>query len=130
MRRENKYIALFLVLMLACTGFIFNNSLKDSEESYESSNKVVEIVEPIIGEVNSEKGLDFWVRKSAHVIEFALLGLVSAALTLVLQRRFGCHLFGYCLFYVILVAVTDEFIQSYMVRTSSVKDIFIDSGFW
>ena len=56
--------------------------------------------------------------------EFAVLGLLVACL--MFQLEFPMARLGYGLFYVLAVAVTDEFIQIFTGRTSSVKDILID----
>ena len=129
---NRKGLCLLLALTVLVTAYIFGNSLKNGEESHESSNKVVEIVEPVVKPITEklpgEKGVSFWVRKAAHVAEFFALGLCAMALGLGLQKRFGAACLGYVLFYVLLVAVTDEYIPSFTGRTSSVKDVFIDLG--
>jgi len=130
--KTNFRLCLLLVLTLMATAYIFGNSLKDGAESHESSDKIVEIVEPVVKPIAEklpgDKGPSFWVRKAAHVIEFFVLGLCAMALGLALKHRFGPSFLGYVLFYVLLTAVTDEFIQSFTGRTSSVKDVFIDLG--
>ena len=74
---------------------------------------------------NSEVQVSFIVRKGAHLAEFFLLGfLVMYAVAEVKKKLPSMVGFGY--FYVLLVAVTDEFIQSFSDRTSSVKDVLID----
>ena len=132
MDRQKGWLCLLLALTLLVTAYIFGNSLKDGEESHESSDKVVEIVEPVVKPITEklpgDKGLSFWVRKAAHVIEFFALGLCAMALGLAVRKQFGVPCLGYILFYVLLTAVTDEFIQSFTGRTSSVKDVFIDLG--
>jgi len=128
----NIRLCLLVVLTLLTTAYIFHNSLKDSEASHESSDKIVEVVEPVVKPITEklpgDKGLSFWVRKAAHFIEFFALGLCAMALGLALRARFGPSFLGYVLFYVLLTAVTDEFIQSFTGRTSSVKDVLIDLG--
>lgn len=129
---NRKGLCLLLALTLLVTACIFGNSLKNGEESHENSDKVVDIVEPIVKPITEklpgDRGVSFWVRKAAHVAEFFALGLCAMALGLGLKKRFGISSLGYVLFYVLLVAVTDEYIQSFTGRTSSVKDVFIDLG--
>lgn len=124
MLKKNK-IAILLILIVIATGFIFSNSTKNSEESHEASGAIVELVEPVLEGVMDTDALSFIVRKCAHIAEFSVLGfLVLSAAVEVKKKLPSCV--GYGLFYVLLVAVTDEFIQSFFNRTSSVRDIFID----
>ena len=127
---NKKRLALFLALTVIITCFIFYNSLKNSEESNKASDVIEEIVEPIVEDIVGEEEFDteYFVRKGAHITEFFILGLmVFNALTSAVRdkRNLPC-IFGYGLFYVLAVAVTDEFIQSFSDRTSSVIDVLID----
>lgn len=113
---------LLLCLILAVTVFIFSNSLKGSAASTRDSNFFIRIIESLFGETDLD--LHFLVRKAAHLAEFAVLGLLVACI--MYQLKFPVARFGYGLFYVLAVAVTDEFIQIFTGRTSSVIDILID----
>ena len=119
-----KRLTVFLVLAVIVTGFIFYNSLQNSEKSNKASGVIEEVVEPIVDKVAGENVVDvhYFVRKSAHLIEFFALGLVVMGAVVTVGWKFA----GYGLFYVLAVAVTDEYIQSFSDRTSSVKDILID----
>lgn len=72
------------------------------------------------------QSMEFWVRKGAHMSEYALLCWCAALPMLVYQlpdwfRRLGAPLF--C----VLVAVSDEFHQSFVPgRTPAVRDVGID----
>lgn len=124
-------VYLFLALTLLVTAFIFYNSFQDGETSNANSKKVEDVVEPVVDELLGEgNGVNVYamVRKVAHFVEFAALGAAAFSLTVALKARFGKPLFGYCLFYVLAVAVTDEYIQSFSDRASTVKDILIDFG--
>ena len=119
-----KRITVFLILVVIVTGFIFYNSLQNIETSNKASGVIEEVVEPIIDKVAGGNTIDvhFLVRKSAHLIEFFALGLVVMGVVVTVDWKFT----GYGLFYVLAVAVTDEYIQSFLDRTSSVKDVLID----
>lgn len=72
------------------------------------------------------QSLEFWVRKGAHMSEYALLCWAAALPTLVYRephqlRRLGTPLF--CA----LVAISDEFHQSFVPgRTAALRDVGID----
>lgn len=119
-----KVLAVLLVLTVIVTGFIFGNSLQNSEESNKASDVIEEVVEPIINEVVGENKIDvnYFVRKGAHLTEFFALGLIVMGAVVTVGWKYA----GYGLFYVLAVAVTDEYIQSFSDRTSSVSDVLID----
>ncbi len=119
-----KIIFLCICVMLI-TCFIFSNSLKDSVDSLKSSNSVAELIGtdttnadyPLINSI---------VRKLAHVVEFCALGITVMWLLISFQDVYQRALFGYGFFYVLFVAVIDEYIQSFSDRTSSVSDVLLD----
>ena len=122
-------LAILIVLVILVTAFIFSNSMKNSAESNGTSDKYISLLAPITNFFDSifgELNWEYIIRKCAHLTEFGLLGMIVTFLVNNVKKYIGWHLFGYSLFYVLLVAVTDEFIQSFSDRTSSVKDVFID----
>ena len=125
-----KKISVLLVLTVFVMCFIFYNSFQNSEESNEASEVIEEIVEPIVEEIVGEDVVDvtYLVRKGAHITEFFVLGvLVCNVLNEISKKRKNFkYILGYGLFYVLAVAVTDEYIQSFSDRTSSVIDVLID----
>ena len=128
--KSKKRLAVFLVLTVLVTGFIFYNSLQNSEESSAASDIIKNLVEPIFDAIFGDGAVDanYVVRKGAHFTEFFILGVMTfnVMASSVRRREQLKSIFGYGLFYVIAVAVTDEFIQSFSDRTSSVKDVLID----
>ena len=131
--RPKYLLLLFALLTVLTTGYIFSNSLKDAEASHAQSGVVMEVVKPVLEpiirqetEEKTERKLSFVVRKAAHFIEFAALGVCAggfgAALSAVKKRRFWALPPVICL----AVACCDEFIQSFMERTSSIKDVALD----
>ncbi|MBP3706216.1 MAG: VanZ family protein [Clostridia bacterium] len=126
---KKTYITVILfVLVISATVFIFCNSSKNIEATYHDSDSVVEMIKPIIDETSFKKEytIDFWVRKAAHGIEFCFLGICVAALLVHIKNRYQKSFLGFGFFYLLLVAVIDEFIQSFNERTSCVEDIVID----
>lgn len=131
--RPKYLLLLFALLTVLVTGFIWSNSLKDSEISHAQSDVIMEAVEPVLTPVirqdteeATEKKLSFVVRKAAHFIEFAALGICvggfAASLSSLKKRSFWVFGPVICL----AVAGCDEFIQSFFDRTSSIKDVALD----
>ena len=131
--RPKFLLVLFTLLTVLATGFIWSNSLKDSKASYVQSDAIMEIVEPILTPVirqdteeATEKKLSFVVRKAAHFVEFAALGICAGGFVMSLSapKKRSFWLFGpvICL----VVAGCDEYIQSFTDRTSSLKDVALD----
>ena len=124
-----KLIYLFLVLTLLVSGFIFHNSLQSPDESNARSDKITGVAESIIDFIlgaDNEIDVNYIVRKTAHFLEFFVLGVCCAGLCMVIQFYYGKDWMPYSFFSVLLVAVMDEYIQSFTGRTSSVSDVWID----
>ena len=121
------YIVLILAIVLTMA-FIFGNSMKGPEESSQQSDKVVEIVRPIIdpNQQMTHDEISFVVRKSAHFIEYLMLGIECALLAFHISRRLtlagALYSAGGCL----LSADIDEYIQSFTGRGSAVSDVLLD----
>lgn len=124
-----RYILLFSLLSLLVMGFIFQNSLQNSAASNNLSDKVAAEIKPIVdpdAHITVSR-FQFFVRKLAHGVEFCVLGASLCALMYSIQsaERKKCRVFM-TLFLALATAVTDEYIQSFTGRTSSVDDIIID----
>lgn len=119
------WAAVFGLLAVATIWFIFSNSMQGSVESNLQSGWVADFLRPILnpnGWIREEVYLKL-VRKLAHFVEFGLLGLWLGAAAVNLQIRKKWYLAALiCL----LVACTDETIQSFTGRTNSIKDVCID----
>ncbi len=112
-------IWLFLVLTILVMVFIFTNSLWDIPTSKATSERVQEWLTPFlerfVGEGNVTQHL---VRKMAHVVEFAMLGVMLA---------FFCRKLTLWPFFLALVTgLADETIQIYSGRGPQVQDVWID----
>ena len=124
MKLNYKRLVFLFVLISLAIGFIFYNSLQNSEDSNNASGVLVKIFEQIADKIFGETDIDinYLVRKGAHLTEFFILGF---AVMCVIQTA-GLKYLGYGLFSVLSIAVIDEYIQSFSDRTSSVKDVLID----
>ena len=127
MNKISRKIVLFAVLILLCTVFIFSNSLKNSEMSHADSNVIVEIVEEIADTIHPDNTLNwnYIVRKSAHLFEFCVLGILVMLLAVQRKRERGTAVVC-ALLYVVFIASTDEFIQRFTGRSSRLADVGID----
>lgn len=127
--RSHRLIFVFIAAIILVHGFIFYNSFQDGETSNEQSGKIEEVVEPVIDAVVGEDhgwNVKWLVRKSAHIIEFATLGFLFSVLAFLVGKCWGRNILPYGFFYLLATAVTDEYIQSFTGRTSTVSDVLID----
>ena len=110
-----------LIVIALIMAFIWSRSVKDIEASAQESGEFMETVvipveKAVLGrEVVSE---DF-IRKCAHVFEFALLGIALAIYTKKLWITLGVGM---------TTAVIDETIQYFVGRGSMVTDVWIDTA--
>ncbi len=128
------------VLLLANMVMIFLFSAENREESGDRSAGVTEVVvdvlypdletRPIEEQVGLETRIHHAVRKLAHMAEFALLGWLSSALLLWLNRRLRIggvlRTMGLCAAFGLLYAISDEVHQIFSNRGAAVQDVFID----
>lgn len=126
---RTRQILVFSLLSVCITAVIFWNSLQNAQTSNELSGGVLTVFKPILSWLfgDSEELMDLIVRKTAHFVEFAALGLCLGGLADGLCPRFWrTALVFFPLFSVLGVAVTDEFIQTFSDRTGAVKDVILD----
>lgn len=132
LKKQNIILVVLFALLILINAFIWHNSMKNSEASNADSDVIEEIVEPILEKVGitDPDDINFTVRKAAHFSEFMMLGLAASGIVCCIKKMYEKTLVGCGLFYGLAVAVTDEFLQSFSDRTSSVSDVLIDfSGF-
>ena len=127
---KKKYFSFFVLIFLTvfCTMFIWSNSLADGESSGALSKKVTELLCDIIGEVPQEdfEQTHHFVRKAAHYSEFAVLGVLYTLIKIKLDGKSVSSLLFFPVSCTLFTAVTDEFIQSFTGRGSSVRDVMLD----
>lgn len=147
-----KVRVLFTILWM---GFIFFQGTQTGDVSIESSdrivNPIVEVIEktvewlkpkqessePVKEAVQTSpkptesqreilyQKVHYIVRKSAHFFEYAVLGGLAFWMFKGFRVTFWNQVI-YSLFMILSVAVIDEYLQSFVARTSSVSDILID----
>ena len=131
-KKQRTILSVLAAVTVLITLFIWSNSLKDSKHSTSASDTVIDLMQPVLGSIckDTEKQ-SFFVRKLAHVSEFAALG-ISVAFLHRKYTQYTLHesFYGFAAFYGLATAVTDEFIQSFSDRSDSVRDVLIDfSGY-
>lgn len=134
--RKRKVI--YSILMILWMGIIFSFSAKNGEQSTKESNQVGTIVGKLLvphyTEWTSSRQttfalkIDHIIRKSAHAIEYAVLGLLIAGAyidnRMKLRRQI---LFPWSIGF--LYAITDEMHQLYVPgRSGQVSDVLLDSA--
>lgn len=132
--RRHIALLLCLVLTFAVVAFIFGNSLQSREASGTASGFVSTILKTILDpndQLSAEK-LEHFVRKLAHFTEFFWLGMsvcgVLAGLVGGDRPLLSSCPVGSGLFFLLLIAVCDEWIQSFTGRGPSVQDVVLDFG--
>ena len=126
--RNSVILVLFLLLSVLITVFVFGNSMKNSAASNADSDSFIALFEPLLERLTwiSDSDYSKVIRKTAHFVEFFALGFFYGGVMCLLIPKKGNLRFPAVLFVVLLAAVTDEYIQSFTDRTSSVKDVLLD----
>ena len=127
--KTNKWFWIWLCLTAGATAFVIYNGLQGAEDSHSASDSVIDFIRPLLEWMESLVGKanwDFWVRKAAHFTEYTALSVCANALAKQIQTRMGRPFIAHALLYGLLVAVTDEFLQGFVGRTSAVTDVLID----
>ncbi len=145
-RRSDAWFAAIAVLLsaliLANMALIFVLSHEDQTLSGDRSegvtNVVVDVVYPDLDQRPPAEqkslldSLHSLIRKLAHFAEFALLGLLTAALLVHLARRIFCLSpwlqWGIPSIFCLLYAISDEVHQIFTNRGPAVMDVLIDFG--
>ena len=125
MKKSNKKGTFFWgfcsVLMLF---FIYGQSMVPPKESGELSGFFLTYLNPILNPMGviDPDTLHFLIRKAAHFTEYALFSAAFAQFCW--KREWVNPLLP--AFVCLLVAVSDEFLQSFTGRGSSVRDVLVD----
>ena len=111
---------------------IWSNSLRTAAESLAQSSEVMELLMPQLETMPMQEELwHAFVRKLAHMGEFALLGMLWNAALLPSDckrpRRTVWNRRGWALFFCLLAALADETIQLFVPgRSGQLQDVGID----
>jgi VanZ family protein len=144
LRKSSKAAFLFFVLLWMVLIFIFSSQPYESQDlkSWLKSVLSFQQIERYLSDVELKYGghlisikslgltgfVEFFIRKSANVTVYALLGvLIFQSLRMLLPRVWGVSLISISLSY--LYAVADEYHQSLIFdRTSLFADVLLDTG--
>lgn len=126
--KETTIRFLMILAIVVITSVIFLKSLENISTSHSYSDALAEVLSSENDDYVEKGRLEVFVRKSAHVIEYAGLGIAVMCLTLNIYKTFKKLFIGVAAFYVLTIAVADEHIQSFSDRTSSTDDIILDFG--
>ena len=133
-----RYIFLFLSLLWMTVIFIYSSKEVD-ESKRESSKYALFLCENFISDYdelqNEEKikvlnEVDYYIRKLAHFVEYALLGFLVAGFIIVgnVKRRENLLLFLVAWFIGTLYAASDEYHQLFVPgRSGQFSDVLLDS---
>lgn len=128
MERYKRRGIFFAVLATLIVCFIFHNSLQGSEISNGRSGLVAAFLKGLLDPADrfEEESFHKFIRKAAHFIEFAGLGLCLGGMAADLGRWQNRVYRSFPVLLALLTAVCDEFIQQFTGRTSAVKDVVLD----
>lgn len=120
---------IWIIITCLFTGVIWYHSSMPAEESHELSEWAVQLINflgPYVEDIFPSGDVEHSVRKLAHFLEFAVLSYCvthSFAINRISNRTSS----GYILFYCLLVAVVDEYIQFFSPgRSCMVNDVLLD----
>ncbi len=121
--RKQKF---FIIAAILATLFIFGNSMMSASYSDMGSDIIVGAIEKTAEATGSSvrhSKTVVLVRKSAHILEFALHGiLLAGCFSGIFKKRII-----YVLFFGLMTACVDEFIQLFSEgRSSMIQDVFFD----
>ena len=126
MKKRRPWIILITLLAILTLCFIWGNSLESIPESQAKSMELLEKLQPILDATfGPGKVTDHVLRKTAHFVEFTLLGCELRLLFWLLGQR-GLQGQANALFAGLAAAVVDETIQSHTGRGSQLKDVCLD----
>lgn len=128
MKKTNVRLVFFLVLSILVLAFIFFNSTRSGEESNSISSGLMDTILGILdpaGKLDREI-VHFIIRKAAHFAEFFVLGLTMTGFMTAVKEKKSVFYKSLLLLLLLLSALSDEFIQSFTSRTSSVRDVLLD----
>ena len=127
---------LVLSFVLGVAGFILYQGTRGLETSLSISDQIVNrllawmLDDPLlVSEAYYEwyPFMNYLIRKMAHFLEYALFGCLFA-LYFNGKKEKRLDVFVYSLLPVLIVAIFDEFFQSYVGRGSLVSDVMIDGA--
>lgn len=128
LKKYKRLFCLFTVLSACAIGFILYNSAQIPADSNARSHGIADVLRklPFLANWLDDKSFHRFVRKAAHFTEYGMLGFFICGAEVFAYKIKGEKHIALCLLIPIMTAVTDEYIQSFVGRTSSVNDVVID----
>lgn len=130
---------LMVIIILGILGATYKFSSENSSVSNSRSEQIAQAIEPYLSnetkhfimsiapiKVEKYEVSNYLVRKTAHMAEYALLGL-AIFLLLRISDRSANKCFMTAVLFCLLAAGIDEYHQSFTGRTSSFYDVLIDT---
>lgn len=118
----------FAALSVGTIAFILYNSMQVPLDSNARSHSIADFFRQwrIFENWLDDKSFHRLVRKTAHFTEYGLLGFLIGGAESFAHKIKGKTFISFSLLVPVVTAVTDEYIQSFVGRTSAVYDIVID----
>ena len=119
----------FLVLSILMVLFIFGQSIKSRAVSSSESGQILSVVQRILTWMKLDMDpypLHVFIRKAAHFAEFSALGVCIGGYTTSLGHEHGRKYIALPAWLTLMVAVCDEFIQTFSGRAGMVEDVVLD----
>lgn len=116
------------LLLVAWIAFMWGHSLANGFDSSLESGRAVELLKPLLNMLGlvGEDQMTFAVRKTAHFVEYAVMGGLIYANGRVRSFDIGRGS-GWWLALALSIPLADEFIQSFVPgRSSEVRDVLLD----
>ena len=126
--KHKRLTILFGILTVLMVAFIWGNSIQTRDQSSGQSLSVLAWLKPLLdpsGRIDDER-FHILIRKTAHFVEFAALGLCVGGFAVNLGRMQGRRYISLPMLITLIVAVMDEFIQIFSNRGSMVGDVVLD----
>lgn len=128
--RKTLQIAFFVIISILAVVFIFSNSMQPAQKSAAQSRVVAKGIQTILDSdaVGITKKFHALIRKIAHIVEFAILGVGIGGLFYSIRLYNNKTYVSLPLLLGLSVGICDEFIQCFGSRKSLVSDVLIDFG--
>lgn len=125
--KAKRFLSIILVVLIVLTViFIWRNSAMSREQSSQMSNSLLEWLRPSAEFMGIFFKDDVLLRKLAHLLEYAALGVELAVLAFVNDRKKLCNII-YCVALCVAIAAVDEIIQLNVGRNGHIHDVMLDT---
>lgn len=120
---------LFALVAVLIAGVIFSHSLMSRETSSAESEWVLFMVLFVVGDDWLDRDIfHMLIRKTAHFVEFAALGIALGGFAANLGRLRKRRYVALPMLLALITAVCDELLQVFSGRASMVSDVVLDFG--